>query len=77
MDNRLVFLPSRDERHLHAYSADALNTTFDITIANPSSYPKLFCRASDLAGLPIDQSLNAITKLMWITFPLRQEEIER
>ncbi len=77
MDNRLAFLLNHDELHLHAYSEDALNMTCDITSANPNNYPKLFCQAFDLIDLPNDLFLNVISKLLWITTLLHQEEIER
>ena len=62
MDSRWAFLLSHDEQRLREYSVDELNKTCDITSANPNNYPKLFCREFGLAGLPIDQFLNAITK---------------
>ena len=61
MDNRLAFLLSHDELHLHAYSEDALNTTSDITSVNPNNYPKLFCREFGLIDLPNDLFLNVIS----------------
>ena len=77
MDSRLAFLLSHDERRLRAYSVDALNMIFDITIANPNNYPKLFCRAFGLTGLPIEQFWYVMSKLTWITKRRRQTEIER